>query len=84
MLKFIDFVILGFKSISENCPNLRKLSVRECDSVTDVGVMSVAYYCRSLVLLNIANCNDLTIDSYRYVKRFCKRCIIQHTNPGFY
>lgn len=74
--------ILGLKILSENCPNLRKLSVRECD-ISDSGIISIAYYCRALILLNITNCKNVTIEGYRYVKRLCRRCVIHHSNLAF-
>ncbi len=83
LFNFFFYLFTGLKILSENCPNLRKVSVKECESVSDAGIMSIAYYCRQLILLNIANCDNVTIDAYRYVKRLCKRCAIHHTNPGF-
>lgn len=73
----------GLKLLSESCPNLKKLSVKSCDLVTDNGIQSIAYYCRGLQQLNIQDCR-ITIEGYRTVKKFCRRCIIEHTNPGFY
>ncbi|KAF2352175.1 Leucine-rich repeat [Trinorchestia longiramus] len=73
----------GMKLISENCPNLKKLSVKSCDMVTDRGIQYIAYYCRGLQQLNIQDC-QVTLDGYRTVKKFCRRCIIEHTNPGFF
>ncbi|GAB6022872.1 hypothetical protein CHUAL_006969 [Chamberlinius hualienensis] len=78
-----DITDYGLKLLSENCLNLKKLSVKSCDMVTDKGVQSIAYYCRGLQQLNIQDC-QITIEGYRTVKKFCKRCIIEHTNPGFY
>ncbi|XP_054708396.1 F-box/LRR-repeat protein 7-like [Uloborus diversus] len=73
----------GLQLLSEHCPNLRKLSVKSCDNITDQGIQAIAFYCRGLQQLNIQDCN-ITIEGYRTVKKFCKRCIIEHTNPGFY
>ncbi|XP_035207180.1 F-box/LRR-repeat protein 7-like [Stegodyphus dumicola] len=73
----------GLRLLSEHCPNLRKLSVKSCDMITDQGIQSIAFYCRGLQQLNIQDCN-ITVEGYRTVKKFCKRCIIEHTNPGFY
>ncbi|XP_049768369.1 uncharacterized protein LOC126106174 [Schistocerca cancellata] len=71
------------RAFAESCPNLKKLSVRSCDLVTDRGVQCVAYYCRGLQKLNIQDC-QISIEGYRAVKRYCKGCIIEHTNPGFF
>ncbi|RWS31055.1 F-box/LRR-repeat protein 7-like protein [Leptotrombidium deliense] len=67
----------GLKALSDNCPNLRKLSVRECSLVTDIGVSLIAYYCRSLVRINVSNCCNVSAEAHRYVKRFCKKCVIE-------
>ncbi|CAG9855149.1 unnamed protein product [Phyllotreta striolata] len=73
----------GLRSLAESCPNLKKLSLRNCDLVTDRGVQCIAYYCRGLQQLNIQDC-QISIDGYRAVKKYCKRCVIEHTNPGFF
>ncbi|XP_055387653.1 F-box/LRR-repeat protein 7 isoform X2 [Condylostylus longicornis] len=73
----------GLRAIAESCPNLKKLSLRNCDMITDRGIQCIAYYCRGLQQLNIQDC-QISIEGYRAVKKYCKRCIIEHTNPGFY
>lgn len=70
-------------TLAESCPNLKKLSLRGCDLITDRGVQTVAYYCRGLQQLNIQDC-QITLEGYRSVKMYCKRCVIEHTNPGFF
>ncbi|KAH8271441.1 hypothetical protein KR018_010698 [Drosophila ironensis] len=72
----------GLRALAESCPNLKKLSLRSCDMITDRGVQCIAYYCRGLQQLNIQDC-PVSIEGYRAVKKYCKRCIIEHTNPGF-
>lgn len=73
----------GLRALAESCPNLKKLSLRMCDLVTDRGVQCVAYYCRGLQQLNIQDC-QISLEGYRAVKKYCKRCVIEHTNPGFF
>ncbi|XP_018566549.1 F-box/LRR-repeat protein 7-like [Anoplophora glabripennis] len=73
----------GLRALAESCPNLKKLSLRNCDLVTDRGVQCVAYYCRGLQQLNIQDC-QISLEGYRAVKKYCKRCVIEHTNPGFF
>lgn len=73
----------GLRALAESCPNLKKLSLRMCDLVTDRGVQCIAYYCRGLQQLNIQDC-QISIEGYRAVKKYCKRCVIEHTNPGFF
>ncbi|KAH8417412.1 hypothetical protein KR222_010894 [Zaprionus bogoriensis] len=72
----------GLRALAESCPNLKKISLRNCDMITDRGVQCIAYYCRGLQQLNIQDC-QISIEGYRAVKKYCKRCIIEHTNPGF-
>ncbi|XP_015371125.1 PREDICTED: F-box/LRR-repeat protein 7-like [Diuraphis noxia] len=73
----------GLRALAESCPNLKKLSLRNCDLVTDRGIQLIAYYCRGLQQLNIQDC-QISADGYKAVKKYCKRCIIEHTNPGFF
>ena len=79
-----DVSDLGLKLLSENCPNLKKLSVKSCTLVSDRGVEAVSKYCRGLQHLNIQDVAGVTISGYRAVKTNCRKCIIEHTNPGFY
>lgn len=64
------------------CPNLKKLALRGCELIGDDGLEAVAYYCRGLTQLNIQD-TPVTLRGYRAVKKYCKRCVIEHTNPGF-
>jgi len=73
----------GLRALAECCPNLKKLSLRNCDLITDRGVQCIAYYCRGLQQLNIQDC-QISLEGYRAVKKYCKRCVIEHTNPGFF
>ncbi|CAH1153660.1 unnamed protein product [Phaedon cochleariae] len=73
----------GLRALAESCPNLKKLSLRNCDLVTDRGVQCIAYYCRGLQQLNIQDC-QISLEGYRAVKKYCKRCVIEHSNPGFF
>ncbi|XP_013384148.1 F-box/LRR-repeat protein 7-like isoform X1 [Lingula anatina] len=73
----------GLEILAEHCPQLKKLSLKSCDAITDSGVVAIAQKCRHLQQLNIQDCH-ITVDAYRTVKKLCKRCIIEHTNPGFY
>jgi len=79
-----DVSDLGLKLLSENCPNLKKLSVKSCALVTDAGVEAVSRYCRGLQHLNIQDVAGVSLQGYRAVRAHCRRCIIEHTNPGFH
>ncbi|XP_031842627.1 F-box and leucine-rich repeat protein 7 [Nomia melanderi] len=71
------------EALSTGCPNLKKLSLCGCERVSDAGLEALAYYVRGLRQLNIGECPRVTWVGYRAVKRYCRRCIIEHTNPGF-
>ncbi|XP_015591362.1 F-box/LRR-repeat protein 7 [Cephus cinctus] len=71
------------EALSTGCPNLKKLSLCGCDRITDAGLEALAYYVRGLRQLNIGECPRVTCVGYRAVKRYCRRCVIEHTNPGF-
>ncbi|KAK3105666.1 hypothetical protein FSP39_002961 [Pinctada imbricata] len=78
-----DITDEGLQVVAQNCPQLKKLSLKSCEGVSDVGVKLLAKKCRHLQQLNIQDCH-LTVDAYRTIKKFCKQCFIEHTNPGFY
>jgi F-box and leucine-rich repeat protein 7 len=69
----------GCFALAESCPNLKKLSLKSCDMVTDEGIKYISYYCRGLQQLNIQDC-VITAEGYNSVKKFCRRCVIQHNN----
>ncbi|XP_043289995.1 F-box/LRR-repeat protein 7-like [Venturia canescens] len=71
------------EALSTGCPNLKKLSLCGCERVTDSGLEALAYYVRGLRQLNIGDCPAVTRRGYRAVKSYCRRCVIEHTNPGF-
>ncbi|XP_041982921.1 F-box/LRR-repeat protein 7 [Aricia agestis] len=72
----------GLQILARCCPNLKKLALRGCELIGDDGLEAVAYYCRGLTQLNIQD-TPVTVRGYRAVKKYCKRCVIEHTNPGF-
>uniref|UniRef100_A0A336K2Q1 CSON012005 protein n=1 Tax=Culicoides sonorensis TaxID=179676 RepID=A0A336K2Q1_CULSO len=77
-----DISDAGLRALAESCPNLKKLSLKNCDMITDRGIQCIAYCCRGLQFLNIQDC-QISIEGYKSVKKYCKRCTIEHTNPGF-
>ena len=74
-----DVSDVGLFALAESCLNLKKLSLKNCDMISDQGIQFIAYYCRGLQQLNIQDC-QITIEGYRAVKKYCKRCTIEHTN----
>lgn len=79
---FFVITFISFQILARCCPNLKKLALRGCELVGDDGLEAVAYYCRGLTQLNIQD-TPVTLRGYRAVKKYCKRCVIEHTNPGF-
>lgn len=77
-----DITDEGLEVLAANCSQLKKLSVKSCDAITDQGIVCIAQRCRKLQQLNIQDCH-VSLEAYRTVKKFCKKCLIEHTNPGF-
>ncbi|KAJ8418701.1 hypothetical protein AAFF_G00002000 [Aldrovandia affinis] len=73
----------GLELLALNCFNLKRLSLKSCESITGRGLQVVAANCFDLQLLNVQDC-DVPLEALRFVKRHCKRCIIEHTNPAFF
>lgn len=78
-----DIGDVTLEALSTGCPNLKKLSLCGCERITDAGLQALAYYVRGLRQLNIGECPQVTKVGYRAVKTYCRRCVIEHTNPGF-
>ncbi|KAJ8406893.1 hypothetical protein AAFF_G00291690 [Aldrovandia affinis] len=73
----------GLELLALNCFNLKRLSLKSCESITGRGLQVVAANCFDLQLLNVQDC-DVPLEALRFVKRHCKRCVIEHTNPAFF
>ncbi|XP_032871065.1 F-box/LRR-repeat protein 7 [Amblyraja radiata] len=73
----------GMEVLALNCYNLKRLSLRSCESITGRGLKIVAANCFELQALNVQDC-DISVEALQFVKRHCKRCIIEHTNPAFF
>ncbi|KAJ8336702.1 hypothetical protein SKAU_G00379220 [Synaphobranchus kaupii] len=73
----------GLELLALNCFNLKRLSLKSCESITGRGLQVVAANCFDLQLLNVQDC-DVPQEALRFVKRHCKRCVIEHTNPAFF
>ncbi|XP_060680544.1 F-box/LRR-repeat protein 7 [Hemiscyllium ocellatum] len=73
----------GMEFLALNCYNLKRLSLKSCESITGRGLKIVAANCFELQMLNVQDC-DISVEALRFVKRHCKRCIIEHTNPSFF
>lgn len=78
-----DITDKGLFMLARYSPHLKRLSVKSCVGITDRGIIMVAQQCLQLQQLNIQDCH-LSVEAYRNVKRFCRLCIIEHTNPGFF
>ncbi|XP_005993552.1 F-box/LRR-repeat protein 7 [Latimeria chalumnae] len=73
----------GMEFLALNCFNLKRLSLKSCESVTGQGLQIVAANCFDLQMLNVQDC-EISMEALRFVKRHCKRCIIEHSNPAFF
>ncbi|GAB1609346.1 F-box/LRR-repeat protein 7-like [Argonauta hians] len=78
-----DITDRGLFILAKYAPHLKRLSVKSCFGITDRGIVLLGEHCRQLQQLNIQDCH-LSVEAYRTVKRNCRFCIIEHTNPGFY
>ena len=78
-----DITDNGMHIIGIHCPQLKKLSVRGCERVTDMGVKTIAAQCCSVQYLNVQECN-LSYETFMYIREHCKNCVIEHTCPAFF
>ena len=78
-----DITDNGMHIIGIHCPQLKKLSVRGCERVTDMGIKSIAAQCCSVQYLNVQECN-LSYETFMYIREHCKNCVIEHTCPAFF
>lgn len=73
----------GLEQLAMYCQGLRRMSLRACESVTGRGLKALAANCCELQLLNVQDC-EVSPEALRFVRRHCRRCVIEHTNPAFY
>ncbi|XP_072307245.1 F-box/LRR-repeat protein 7-like [Eucyclogobius newberryi] len=73
----------GLEQLAMYCQGLRRVSLRACESVSGRGLKALAANCCELQLLNVQEC-EVSPEALRFVRRHCRRCVIEHTNPGFY
>lgn len=78
-----DITDNGLHIIGIHCPQLKKLSIRGCEGVTDTGVKTIAAQCCSVQYLNLQECN-LSYQTFMYIREHCKNCVIEHTCPAFF
>lgn len=78
-----DITDNGLHIIGIHCPQLKKLSIRGCERVTDTGVKTIAAQCCSVQYLNLQECN-LSYETFMYIREHCKNCVIEHTCPAFF
>ncbi|XP_046846048.1 F-box/LRR-repeat protein 7-like [Xenia sp. Carnegie-2017] len=62
-----------------HCPQLKRLSIKGCRHLTDVGIRSVVAQCCLLHYLNVEDCS-ITLDTYDFIQEHCKNCVIEHTS----
>ena len=68
----------GLRQLAKQLPQLRKLSVRGCELVGDVGVAAVVRGCSALLHLNIQECR-LSPALVRSVVSSCRHAYIEHS-----
>ncbi|KAK7887243.1 hypothetical protein WMY93_026864 [Mugilogobius chulae] len=73
----------GLEQLAMYCQGLRRVSLRACESVSGRGLKALAANCCELQLLNVQDC-EVSPEALRFVRRHCRRCVIEHTNPAFY
>ena len=78
-----DITDNGLQMIGIHCPQLKKLSIRGCDRITNTGVRTIAAQCCSVQYLNLQECN-LSYETFMYIREHCKNCVIEHTCPAFF
>lgn len=78
-----DITDNGLHMIGIHCPQLKKLSIRGCDRITNTGVRTIAAQCCSVQYLNLQECN-LSYETFMYIREHCKNCVIEHTCPAFF
>ncbi|XP_040567089.1 uncharacterized protein [Lepeophtheirus salmonis] len=79
-----DITDEGLRNLAEKSCKLRKLSLKSCEMISDVGIRELAFKCRDLRHLNIQDCGGISIEGYHAIKKCCKKCVIEHTNPNFF
>ena len=78
-----DITDNGLHIIGIHCPQLKKLSIRGCERVTDTGVKTIAAQCCSVQYLNLQECN-ISYETFMYIREHCKNCVIEHSCPAFF
>ena len=78
-----DITDNGLHMVGIHCPQLKKLSIRGCERVTNTGVRTIAAQCCSVQYLNLQECN-LSYETFMYIREHCKNCVIEHTCPAFF
>ncbi len=61
-----------------HCPQLKRLSIKGCRNLTDVGIRAVVAQCCLLHYLNVEDCS-ITLDTYEFIREHCQSCVIEHT-----
>ena len=61
-----------------HCPQLKRLSIKGCRNLTDVGIRAVVAQCCLLHYLNVEDCS-ITLDTYEFIREHCQSCAIEHT-----
>ena len=62
--------------------SIRRLSLKDCACVNDVGLRALATHARKLRYLNVQGCT-FSFDTYVYLRTRCSGCVIEHDRFDF-
>ncbi|XP_046397769.1 F-box/LRR-repeat protein 7 [Ischnura elegans] len=65
-------------------PKLRRLGLKGCKQVSDRGVSLLAVRCLGLRHLDIRDCPLVSPRACSALRSTCRRCLLQHSHPGFF
>ncbi|XP_071451845.1 uncharacterized protein [Hetaerina americana] len=65
-------------------PKLRRLGLKGCKQVSDRGVSLLAVRCLGLRHLDIRDCPLVSPRACSALRTTCRRCLLQHSHPGFF
>ena len=74
-----DITNNSLSALGIHCPQLKRLSIKGCSRLTDVGIRAVVAQCCLLHYLNVEDCK-ITVDTYDFVREHCQNCVIEHTS----
>lgn len=74
-----DITNNSLSALGINCPQLKRLSIKGCSKLTDMGIRAVVAQCCFLRHLNVEDCS-ITVDTFDFIREHCQNCVIEHTS----